>query len=183
MKEIKLTRGLVTLVDKEDFEYLNQWKWCVNKCGKNFYALRGVMKNKKNITIYMHRILSNNESRLLTDHINGDTLDNRKSNLRICTHKQNSRNSKHSISNDYKGIWYNKKKKYYQSYITVDGRHIYLGKSDTPIEAAIKYDIGAYKYFGEFANLNFKNRSENEYLNVYIPNPEENIEMKFDEES
>lgn len=88
MKRIKLTKGKYALVDDEDFEYLNQFKWCFNG-----YAIRRV-KIAKHVykVIFIHRIVNNIPDGFEGDHINHDKLDNRRSNLRTVTHKQNTRN-------------------------------------------------------------------------------------------
>ena len=91
------------------------------------------------------------------DHINGDKLDNRKENLRVCTHRENGKNQKISINNTsgYKGVFANHKN--WQAVIGVDGKPIYLGTYPSPEKAAEAYDVAAKKYHGDFANLNFKN--------------------------
>lgn len=73
------------MVDDEDFEYLNQWKWTAHRIGNDWYATRG---EKKKI-IYMHREILRTPKGMLTDHIDMDGLNNQKKNLRICTHQQN----------------------------------------------------------------------------------------------
>ena len=112
MKEIQLTQGKVALVDDEDYEYLNQWKWYANEWkGGKLYAVRNVRKNKQYIGYEsMHRLLSSNkDKKLVTDHINGNTLDNRKSNLRICTISENTKNRQIQKNNKsgFKGVRYN----------------------------------------------------------------------------
>jgi hypothetical protein len=103
MKEIKLTQGKVAMVDDEDFEFLNQWKWNAHKChnwkGDNYYSERGIHQRGRKpeiIIISMHRLImgvERNDKRKV-DHINHNTLDNRKENLRVCTNQQNSWNHK-----------------------------------------------------------------------------------------
>jgi hypothetical protein len=109
MKEIQLTQGKVALVDDEDYEYLNQWKWCARK-GKlgTFYAKRTVRNNITNTykTIYMHRIILNITNRFIyVDHENHDGLDNQKSNIKACTPKENANNNrKHPLKIPYEVI-------------------------------------------------------------------------------
>lgn len=87
--KIPLTKGAFALVDEEDFELVSQYKWHLNDMG---YAVwRGIIDGKKK-TIRMHRLIKNTPDELVTDHINHDRLDNRKSNLRICTQKENAKN-------------------------------------------------------------------------------------------
>jgi hypothetical protein len=159
MKEIQLTQGKVALVDDEDFDYLNQWKWYAKKCSKNgiFYAVRCITINNKNFAIYMHRfILNNNDSKMHTDHRNGTTLDNRKENIRICTASQNSINKKINSRNKsgYKGISFCNRSKRFVAEICLNGKRYYLGQFIDRKEAAKAYNIGAIKFHGEFAKLN-----------------------------
>jgi len=92
------------------------------------------------------------------DHINGNTLDNRKNNLRICSRTENSRNTKLSKNNStgYKGVTYYKRDGKYVAKITVDRKRIHIGYFTTLIEAATAYDLMARKHFGEYANINIK---------------------------
>ena len=100
MKTIPLTQGKVALVDDEDFEWLNQWKWCFISIG---YAVRsertGKRSGNKTRRIYMHRQINKTPDNLETDHINRNRLDNRKENLRSVTHSQNISNMKMFITN------------------------------------------------------------------------------------
>ena len=158
MKEIQLTQGKVALVDDEDFEYLNQWKWQANKKkSKKFYAWRGKKIDGRYRMIYLHRfLLKLTDKKIFVDHVNMDTLDNRKENLRICTHSQNqmnkNKNSRNSLG--YKGITYDKRVNRYYASITLDKKTFYLGGYIDPIDAAKAYNKAAIKFFGEFAKLN-----------------------------
>jgi len=153
MKEIKLTYDRVTFVDDEDFEYLNQLKWSAkwDKCTKSFHA---VTYNKRR-TIYMSRFIMKASEGMQVDHINHSGLDNRKSNLRICSFQQNLMNKKKYENGKctYKGV--SKARNKYRAVINVNKRSIHLGYFHTESEAANAYDEAASKYFKEFANLNF----------------------------
>jgi hypothetical protein len=91
----------------------------------------------------------------LIDHINGDGLDNRLSNLRICTVAQNAHNSRRSLNNTsgFKGVYYRKDEKKWQAQIHVSGHKIPLGRFGTPEAAYAAYCEAAKKYFGEFARF------------------------------
>lgn len=156
MKEIKLTQGKVALVDDEDFEYLNQWKWYANKNNRCFYAVRGIKKDNKWTLEAMHRIILNTPNNMVCDHINHDGLDNRRRNLRNCTKSENGMNRVPTGKVKYLGV--NKKWKGggYSAKISVLGIHYCLGNYKHDWAAALAYDIAAKKYHGEFANLNFK---------------------------
>jgi hypothetical protein len=156
-KEIQLTQGIFTIVDDEDFEYLNQWKWFANLQGKKFYARRAITVSKgKQKTIFMHRFIMKPEKGMVIDHLDGNPLNNQKSNLRICTHADNMRNSKIPINNTsgFKGVSFFKKNNTYMSSIRFNDKKIYLGLFIDPIDAAKAYNAAALKYHGEFANIN-----------------------------
>lgn len=143
-KEIKLTKNKVALIDDEDFEFLNQFKWYFN----TGYAMR---RNKKQ-TILMHRVINNTPDGMETDHINRKKLDNRRINLRSCTNQQNQMNSSKMINttSKYKGVcWHINNKKW-----QVNIQNKYLGYFKSELEAAKAYDKAAKELFGEFARLN-----------------------------
>src|SRR2546430_16319669 len=98
-RKIKLTRGKYALVDLVDYEWLSQWKWY---CSARGYAARRLYPENK--VVYMHRVIIPEGEEV--DHINHDKLDNRKSNLRPCTHKQNlrSRGLNKNNKSGYKGV-------------------------------------------------------------------------------
>jgi hypothetical protein len=138
-KEIQLTQGKVALVDDEDYDYLNQWKWYVCNKRFKFYAVRNItISNNKQTIISMHRVIMKPDKDMLIDHLDGNTFNNQKKNLRICTHSENMRNSKIPINNT---IRFNNKKNY-------------LGSFNDPVDAARAYNAAALKYHGEFAHLN-----------------------------
>ena len=157
MKEIQLTQGKVALVDDDMYDYLNQWKWYANNLNGKFYAVRNLRINKKYVkSILMHRFIMSTNKGLVVDHLNGDTLDNRKCNLRNCTHGENLKNQKISIKNTsgYKGVSWNKNHKSYEAKINNNNITIQIGNFKNIIDAARAYNEAAVKYHGEFANLN-----------------------------
>jgi len=151
-KSIPLSQGKFALVDDDMFDYLMQWKWSY----RHGYAYRKKgMPSRDNI--HMHRVIMNTPDGMQTDHINGDGLDNRRANLRICTDVENKRNKGLISSNTsgYKGVSWNAPRKQYQAYIKVNNKVIFLGRYPEPESAGHAYDEAAKKYFGEFARLNF----------------------------
>lgn len=145
---IWLTRGKYTTVDNQDYDWLSQWKWYYNNVG---YAYRSATNPKRSIC--MHKIIHPSEKPLVSDHINGNRLDNRRSNLRTCTRAQNSQNSFNKTNpSGYKGIYRHYKR--WRARIGLNNKYINLGLYDTPLEAALAYDEAALIYYKEFACTN-----------------------------
>ncbi len=107
MNKVPLTKGLYSLVDLEDFERVSQFSWCAKSKPGNLihYAHRGLkLESGKWTTQMLHRFILNARPDQLVDHINHDTLDNRKANLRIVTCRENSLNRKGLNSNSTTGV-------------------------------------------------------------------------------
>lgn len=156
MKKIKLTKNKYAIVDDEDFNYLASFNWHYKVCG---YAAKKAPRNGGHgDTILMHRFIigENKIKDKVVDHINGDKLDNRKSNLRICTFQENQMNKKKHKTNEnkYKGVYFHKRDKLWYSCITCDYKQHFLGYTDTEVESVLNYNKKAKELFGEFANLN-----------------------------
>jgi hypothetical protein len=140
-------RGKSTIVDASLYDELKGYGWFVTSQG---YVAR-TLKQKLQ---YMHRVLINPPQGMQVDHINGDKLDNRLSNLRICTRSENTRNAgSHTGSSRYKGVL--KIGNRWRAAIRVNRQPIYLGHHSSEEDAAKAYDAAARKYFGKFARLNF----------------------------
>lgn len=159
MKCIKLTQGKYALVDDEDYEQVNKRKWYVSYDNKKWYARRNITdpSTKKRIRIRMHREIMDCPKGLDVDHVNHNGLDNRKCNLRICTHSQNLFNQlprRTNTTSKYKGVYWNKKDRRWRASIGIDGKQIYIGNFSTEIKAAEAYGKKAKELFGEFAYLN-----------------------------
>jgi len=154
-KEIPLTQGKVAIVDDEDFERLSQYKWCYATVG---YAVRFEQVNGKRRGVFMHRQIMQPPKDLEVDHINGDKLDNRRSNLRIVTRQQNRFNERprKGTSSKYKGVSWYKQTRRWEAYIKINGKKKRIGYFNDEIEAALAYDRAARELFGEYAKTNFK---------------------------
>lgn len=154
-KEITLTQNKIAIVDDEDYERLNQHKWCVVKAGNLHYAVRNSPRgNGKQGTIRMHRELVNAKKGIQVDHRNGDGLDNSKENLRLATNQQNGFNQKKAHKNNklgVKGVGWHKRAKKFQARIQINGKKIYLGCFTVLGDADSAYRIAEKKYFGVFA--------------------------------
>lgn len=160
MKEIPLSQGQVALVDDEDYEWLNQWKWHASwgENSKTFYVHRNITRdNGKKTTISMHRVVMHAGKGERVDHEDHNGLNNQKHNLRFCTESQN-RINRHGLrshnTSGYNGVTWREDRGKWKSYIVVSGKQIFLGYYDSPHGAAIKYNEAAIKYHGEFAALN-----------------------------
>jgi hypothetical protein len=157
MKTINLTKGYVAVVDDDEYELLSKYKW--NACVKpnRVYAQRRAWTKVSTHIVYMHRQLLNFPSSHV-DHINGNCLDNRKSNLRIVTRSQNGQNCgpKRGKNGKYKGT--EKTRNKWSARIRVQGKRYYLGSFKTEREAAEAYDRAAIHHYGEFAYQNFNSR-------------------------
>jgi hypothetical protein len=158
-REIPLTQGQVAIVDAADYEWLNQWKWCAAwmPSTKSFYVVRRPRKAecRTESGLWMHReILSlTRENKSLVDHVNGNSLDNRRCNLRTATHSQNTMNAraKRGSSTGLKGVSWNKNRKRFEARIRVNGKLLFLGKFVDKHEAHSAYCKAATEHFGEFA--------------------------------
>lgn len=150
MREINLTQGLVAIVDDAEFDALSRFKWYADVCGPNVYAATYI----DGVKVRLHALLVSGGD--VVDHRNGNTLDNRKSNLRACTHSQNMQNSTKRCdaqTSQFKGVCYRAERNKWRARIKLQ-REVFLGHFNSEIEAAIAYNRAASEHFGEFARLN-----------------------------
>ena len=154
---IPLTQGKFVIVDAKNYEWLNQWKWCVSKSkGGYFYAVRGENQNGKWRRVSMHRLILKCQRCEQADHKNHNTLDNREENLRKCTHAQNQYNRIPNIgTSKYKGVHLYRDRNKWHAQIQCKYKRHHLGWYKSDIEAAKAYDAKAVELFGEFAYTNF----------------------------
>jgi hypothetical protein len=162
MRTIELTQDQVAIVDDEDFDWLSLWIWSAGKdrTGNKFYATRTVeispRPNRQFHIVKMHRLIMDAPDGVEVDHIDGNGLNNQRSNLRLATHQQNMCNQGllSTNSSGWKGVRWHKQRQKWQARITVDGREIHLGLFGDPVEAAKRYDAAASEYFKDFARTN-----------------------------
>lgn len=169
--------GINVTVDTDDVKRINERHWYLNKAQMRkygryyFYNDRTVNKKKETITLHRYIMRCVKGDGLSVDHINGDTLNCSKNNLRICTNAENIRNSKKPKDNTsgYKGVQFHKAAGKWMVGIKVQEKEIYLGLYTDKVEAATVYDVAALYYFKEYARLNFpKEYYEDINLEQYI---------------
>lgn len=163
---IELRGGFIALVDEEDADLVRRYRWHAKRKSdwtQNRYVARSANVGGKTRCVYLHREIIGAQPGQFVDHINGNTLDNRRSNLRLCTQAQNIRNRAADKDNasGFKGISRTGgKRSPWRADIVADAIREYLGVFATPEEAARAYDAAALRLHGEFARLNFPTTSE-----------------------
>lgn len=159
------------LIDKEDHDFLKREKWYITVNNNNGTVVLKKYKSgsgsnrkwkDKYMQVYMSRFLMNCPPNMCVDHINGNKLDNRRFNLRICTKRQNSINKKRSSRNNggtskYRGVYRNKNKhkNMWSVNIVVNKAVAYRDFFNNEKEAAFAYDKAAKRIHGKYAYLNF----------------------------
>lgn len=166
MIEIELTQGFTALVDDEDAHLVLPFRWFALRSGNGTrYAARSVTRaDGSQAVLLMHRVILDAPAGLEVDHINGDTLDNRRrTNLRLCTHQQNCWNKKLYRNNHgpgYRGVSWSASSGKWKVQIGHAGRQIFGGYFDDPVEAAKTYDRIIRELRGEWAVTNFPPEDE-----------------------
>jgi hypothetical protein len=151
IRRIPLGHDLFATVDAADFEELSKYKWCASRQHGIVYAVR---RTKQGRTAYMHREIMRAPKGYIVDHIDHNTLNNRRCNLRVCTPEQNYANAgPRGGSSRFVGVYRRGKK--WVAGITWRGEHFYLGSYDEEVEAAKVRDRKAYELHGLYAYLNF----------------------------
>ena len=162
--QVELTRGQVALISRRDVSLIRRYSWSARRDSKTgrFQAIAGVYlgggrKHARVKTFLMHRvILGVDDPKVFVDHKNGDTLDNRRCNLRRCTNQQNqfNRGLSTNATSGYKGVWRHKGTGRWQANICHNRKKHYLGLHNTAEEAAKAYNVTAKRLYGKFARLN-----------------------------
>lgn len=164
---IQLSQGQVAVVDAADYETVSQFKWHAQRARPNasYYALRAAKtEDGRSTSLSMHRVLVGAKRGQFVDHIDGDGLNNRRANLRLCTASENCQNRRQhrgSVRTPYKGVTYLEATGAYTVQIAARGKRTYLGIYADPVEGALAYDAAALRLHGEFARLNFPDGAPN----------------------
>jgi len=147
---IKLTKSKEALVSDEDFDFLSQWKWSALETRGTYYAVRGGVKGY----FYMHREIAKRTALEgdMVDHIDGDRLNNTRSNLRGCTNAENLQNRGKPSNNTsgVKGVHWDKARSKWKAEIQAGGEKYYLGRFDILVDAKTAYKRAARKLHKEF---------------------------------
>lgn len=158
---VPLSRGLFAFVDAKDSKDVGRWLWSTSSPRRytgGFYARRNFGPDAEGQQYKsMHLYLMNPPAGMEVDHKNGEGLDNRRSNLRVCPHNHNMRNMRRwtKKSSKYKGVSWFKRDSRWRAYIVDANRQFHLGYFDDEVTAAETYDRAAKEMFGEYACLNF----------------------------
>lgn len=145
MKRINISNNMSAIVDDDMHEYLSQWKWYARKGKYTWYASRKVMKKLPSgkwvheKVVHMHRVVNDTPKGMMTDHINGDGLDNRRENLEAVNNSQNMLKARvrSDSSTGHKGVAWHSQRKKWRAYVWKDGKQKSLGLYKT-IEEAVK---------------------------------------------
>jgi len=158
-RKIPLGDGLFALVSPPDYYLLSNFHWIAKKHRRCTYACRfSNQPDSKTKMIMMHREIMNPPKRLVVDHKNGLTLDNRRPNLRFATRTQNAwntRKDKSKTTSRFYGVTFDKARRLWATTIRCNGKKTFLGRFKIETDAALAYDAAARKFRGEFAVLNF----------------------------
>lgn len=146
------------LVEEQDYSILQQPGWYVVAKGKDFKVVKDIFCDGKRRKVFLHRILMNPLKGQIIDHINGNGLDNRRSNLRICTQMENSRNCRGRFyTSKYKGVSFLGRSALHHPWVAqlrAAGKLVYRRCFKYEVDAALAYNTVALRYFGEFARIN-----------------------------
>lgn len=153
---VPLSQGFEAVIDASDVPLVLNRSWYVQKSQNTNYAMSGVKKNGKRTTELMHRLIAMPPKDMEVDHIDGDGLNNRRSNLRCATKSQNQRNSRRNCLNTsgFKGVhWYESKRRW-QAQIMLNKKQHHLGYFKTAEEAHSAYVAASERLHGEFGRTN-----------------------------
>lgn len=157
-RTIALSGGHVLIVDEADYPLAASRVWHPQqgKAGSHYAAVTRTV-NGRQVKCYLHREIVGASRGQRVDHVNGNGLDNRRENLRLCSNADNMRNMRVSQargSSRFKGVSWFVRHELWRAYIVVDYKQIHLGYFKSEHEAAEAYNAAARERFGKFARLN-----------------------------
>ncbi len=149
---IPLTQGKFAIIDDEDYDAVSSHGWSALKT-KSGWRPRATINRK---VVYLYRFIMRALTGVYVDHINRNPLDNRRANLRFCTHSQNQMNgvSHKNSTSQYKGVSWQKGGKSWRAQIWVNSKKIHIGCFKNERDAARAYNKKAKELHGQFARLN-----------------------------
>lgn len=157
MATVTLTQGMVATIDASDIDLVNGWNWSalMSPRRKAVYAARVIARDGKQTMLLMHRVIIGAEPGLVVDHRDGDGLNNRQSNLRLCSRADNALNTGRRADNKsgFKGVFFDARSGKWRAEIRRGGRSVHLGLHEDPEEAYARYCAAAHDIHGEFARL------------------------------
>ena len=152
-KLVPLSQGQQAIVDDADYDWLSQWKWSAQKTANGYYAMR----KEGGVLILMHRLINGTPDGLVTDHKDGNGLNNRRFNLRNATQLQNMMNRapKRGGTSVHKGVWFDKSvgsrnRNQWRAAIRLNGKRKYLGRFASQHDAGAAYQAASLQHFGDF---------------------------------
>lgn len=166
MRKLTTDNGYTFMIDDMDYLIVSKYHWIGWVSQKRLsdgslgvphvYVYAHFYKNNKDSQLLLHRLIMDAPSDRQVDHIDGNGLNNCKSNLRLCTLPQNLMNKckKPTNTTGYKGVYRHKGTRKWRAQISTNNRAMHLGSFTTKEQAALAYNAAAFKYYGEFAKLN-----------------------------
>jgi hypothetical protein len=169
VREILLSNGMVTLVNEEDYDYARRYSWRYTKGGegKSDYVKTDIRQQ----TYKLHRLILRARPGEIVDHVNRNTLDNRRCNLRFCDWSQNATNREFINKYGFRGVNSRRDNGKYYAMARKGKTSLYGPTRTDPADAALDYDSLALQLFGEFAILNFTKATTGAVLTATAPAP------------
>lgn len=163
--EFCVRSGLIAICDWQDYELVKNYNWLLKSGRTTNYAIAThTLADGQQKKVMMHNLILPPPAGLVVDHIDGNGLNNRRSNLRLATVQQNAFNApaKRCVGkvSKYKGVHFEKSSKKFKATIKIDGKVKTLGRFDTEVAAALAYNVAAMESFESFARLNQIDKGE-----------------------
>jgi hypothetical protein len=179
--QIPLTQGKIAIVDRQDYERVSRYKWCLSRVGHQLYAHR----RQYGKTIRLHQFIMNPPKGKVVDHANGNGLDNRRENLRICTMLENAWNKRRrkppGAHSRFIGVYpCQRPPGKWCVKVQCKGKVTNLGSFDDEVESARARDRKAVELFGDYATLNFPAERDQRLLEIEAERRSRGIDSRRD---